>query len=320
MLLKKFPTFQARDVQQLAHHLEEVANGRLQSARLPAGKVVYWCNSIESQRLSFFMLKSDAAIDVAYGPVDYLRLVFQIRKSSRLMLPGMEIETGPHRIGHVIPDGVDARKIDPDGHSSLLIRINPEDVRQTLAALCGEEISGRVRFSQPVTSNLNFGRYVRDAVFQAAHELDALEPRFHETLLKRFHAVLLLRLLIHLPHDHSHLLEEPIASPSRSQLTRAEDFIAENFSAPIDVAAIAEATGTSVRSIFRYFQQVHGESPHLYLKRFRLERARTMLVEGGASKSVMEVALGCGFHSLGHFARAYRHRFGELPSQTATRQ
>lgn len=307
-------------MQELAHQLERVANGRLKSAKLPGGKEGYWCNSVLSQKLSFFMLKSDAAIDVAYQPVDYLRIVFQTRSNSRIALQGMEIDTGPHKMGYVIPDGVEARKIDPDGHSSLFIRIKPEDLKRTLASLCGEEVSDPVRFTQPAASNLSFGRYVRDTVFRGAQELDALERRFHDTLIEHIHAVVLLRLLIHLPHNHSHLLDLSIPRPSKSQLKQAEDFIVQNFSKPIDVAGIAEATGTSVRSIFRYFQQVHGESPSLYLKRLRLERARTMLADGGTSRSVTEVALLCGFHSLGHFARAYRQRFGELPSDTAAKQ
>lgn len=319
MLLKRFPTFQTGDVRELACQLEEGANGCVKTARFTSGKTAYWCNSIQRQEFSFFVLKSDAALEVAYQPVDYLRIVFQTRKSSRITLQGMEIDTGPRNIGYVIPEEVDARKIDPDGHSSLFIRINPGDLRQTLASLCDKDISGRVQFTQPVSSNLNFSRYVRDAAFQGAHELDALDLRFHDNLIRELHALMLLRLLIHLPHNHSHLFEASIQLPSPSQLTRAEDFIAENFSKPIDIVGIAEATGASVRSLFRFFQQVHGESPHLYLKRFRLERARTMLVDGGASRSVTEVALSCGFHSLGHFARAYRQRFGELPSETAAR-
>lgn len=320
MLLKRFPTFQTGDVQELAHQLEGVANGRLQSAELPGGQATaYWCNSIETQKLPFIMLKSDAAIDVTYQPVDYLRIVFQTHKNSRLLLRGMEIDTGPRNIGYVIPEGVEARKIDPDGHSSLFIRINPEDLKQTLASLCGEEVSGPVQFAQPAATNLSFGRYVRDTVFRGAQELDALEQRFHDRLIEQIHAVVLLRLLIHLPHNHSHLLDASIPRPSMPQLKQAEDFIVENFNKPIDVAGIAEATGTSVRSIFRYFQQIHGESPSMYLKRLRLERARTMLADSEASRSVTEVALSCGFQSLGHFARAYRQRFGELPSDTAAR-
>ncbi|WP_428140812.1 helix-turn-helix domain-containing protein [Bradyrhizobium sp.] len=35
--------------------------------------------------------------------------------------------------------------------------------------------------------------------------------------------------------------------------------------------------------------------------------------------SVTAVAFACGFFSLGHFSRAYRDAFGELPSETIRR-
>lgn len=320
MLLKRFPTFQTGDVEELAQKLEHAANGRIHKAEFPSRTTAYWCNSIERPTLPLFMLKSDASLDVEYQPADYLRIVFQTRKASRVILQGTEIDTGPQTVGYVIPEAVQIRKLDPDGHSSLFFRIDPEDLRRNLDALCGETISGHVQFMQPTESNQNFSRYVRDAAFQAAHELDALDPRFHDSLIKELHALTLLRLLIHLPHNHSHRLAASSQAPSRSQLSRAEDFIAENYGKPIDVIGIAAATGASVRSVFRHFQQVHGESPHFYLKRLRLERARAMLADSYETRSVTEIALLCGFLSLGHFARAYKQRFGELPSETAARR
>jgi transcriptional regulator GlxA family with amidase domain len=56
-----------------------------------------------------------------------------------------------------------------------------------------------------------------------------------------------------------------------------------------------------------------------YVKRLRLEKARELLTDGGTKQSVTAVAFACGFLNLGHFARDYRNRFGELPSQTPSR-
>jgi transcriptional regulator GlxA family with amidase domain len=51
----------------------------------------------------------------------------------------------------------------------------------------------------------------------------------------------------------------------------------------------------------------------------RLERARNLLLKPDDTASVTGIALLCGFSNLGHFANAYRNRFGELPSQTLHR-
>jgi AraC-like DNA-binding protein len=320
MLLKKFRLFETGDLQELASQFETVANARIHSAKMPDGTSAFRCNSVQSRTMSLFSLKSDASLDASFQPVDYLRLVFQTQRQSRVVLGRTEVDSGPRRAGYVMPEAMEAREIHPNGYTSLAVRLDPANLRRTLSSLCGEEISGPVQFEQPAASNQMFGRYIRDAAFQSAHELDLVDSRFHAALSEQLHALMLLRLLLYLPHNHSHRLEAPAPRPSTSQLARAEDFIAEHFSKPIDVAAIAEVTGASVRSIYRYFHQVHGESPHAYLKRIRLERARSLLADTGAARSVTEVAFACGFNSLGHFARAYMKRFGELPSETAARR
>ncbi|MDR3469470.1 MAG: helix-turn-helix domain-containing protein [Xanthobacteraceae bacterium] len=320
MLLEKFPYFQTGDLGELANQFETVAYARIEAARLPDRGAAFRSNSVQSQKLSLYSVKSDASLDVVFQPVDRLRVIFQTHRNSRIILGGMEVDTGPRAAGYIMSEAVEAREIHPEGYRSLILRIDSGDLRRTLWSLCGEETIDPLRFEQPDVSNQMFRRFIRDAAFQAAHELNVVDGRFHARLIEGLHALMQLRLLLYLPHNHSHLFEVATPRPSRSQLVHAEDFIAENFSRPIDVVAIAAVTGASVRSTFRYFQQVHGESPYAYLKRIRLERARAMLADGGASRSVTEVALACGFHSLGHFARAYMRRFGELPSDTAARR
>jgi transcriptional regulator GlxA family with amidase domain len=79
-------------------------------------------------------------------------------------------------------------------------------------------------------------------------------------------------------------------------------------------------TGASARTIFKTFRQSRGYSPMAFLKQVRLDHARRMLLKSDSKTSVTAVALACGFHNLGHFARDYRARFGELPSETLGRR
>lgn len=55
-------------------------------------------------------------------------------------------------------------------------------------------------------------------------------------------------------------------------------------------------------------------SPMQYLRGVRLDRAREDLQAGVGT--VSDIAYQWGFTNLGRFARAYRERFGELPSDT----
>ncbi|MGB1035575.1 MAG: helix-turn-helix domain-containing protein, partial [Primorskyibacter sp.] len=52
-------------------------------------------------------------------------------------------------------------------------------------------------------------------------------------------------------------------------------------------------------------------SPKKYYMDLRLERARLLLVQ--TEKSVMDVAIACGFESAGHFSRVYRASYGVTP-------
>ncbi|WP_198552273.1 AraC family transcriptional regulator [Macromonas nakdongensis] len=79
---------------------------------------------------------------------------------------------------------------------------------------------------------------------------------------------------------------------------------------------LATAAGVSVRTLNQAFRTYRGTSPMAALKEQRLQgvRAELLLAEGTAT--VQSIAGDWGFVNLGLFARSYRERFGELPSQT----
>ncbi len=63
------------------------------------------------------------------------------------------------------------------------------------------------------------------------------------------------------------------------------------------------------------FHEVFGETVFAYLRNLRLDRAREMLLEEGAS--VKEVSWAVGYASQSHFAHAFRDRFGTSPRDWA---
>lgn len=80
---------------------------------------------------------------------------------------------------------------------------------------------------------------------------------------------------------------------------------------------MARQAGVSGRRLQQGFHEHVGMTPIAYLRRVRLERAHRDLLEGGSS--VADTAYRWGFNNLGRFARAYRERFGEAPSETLRR-
>jgi AraC family transcriptional regulator len=79
----------------------------------------------------------------------------------------------------------------------------------------------------------------------------------------------------------------------------------------ITVSGLAAAAELSPAHFAREFKRCTNESPHAYVMRRRLERARDMLLGG---HSAGDVALRCGFSDGAHLARVFKQRFGLSPS------
>jgi len=115
-----------------------------------------------------------------------------------------------------------------------------------------------------------------------------------------------------------HELEAAIARcPGRSysqrrqvfvRLQRVRSYIAANCDREIDSAHLARVANFSTSYFIRAFHAVFDETPHTYLLRRRLQRARSML--STTPLSITEIAIACGFDNRSSFARIFRKHFG----------
>jgi AraC-like DNA-binding protein len=110
-------------------------------------------------------------------------------------------------------------------------------------------------------------------------------------------------------------VRDPI--PVYVHLRRAKDRIDRDFAEPLDVRALARESHASRAHFVRSFKSAFGETPHRYLLRRRIERAKELL--RSTPLSVTEVSLAVGFRSLGSFSMAFRQLVGESPSVYARR-
>jgi transcriptional regulator GlxA family with amidase domain len=104
-------------------------------------------------------------------------------------------------------------------------------------------------------------------------------------------------------------MRDPI--PVYVHLRRAKDLMDHRFAEPLDVPALAREAHASRAHFVRSFKKAFGETPHKYLLRRRIERAKELL--RGTPLSVTEVSLAVGFRSLGSFGTAFRELVGESP-------
>ncbi|GAA5126778.1 hypothetical protein GCM10023320_43160 [Pseudonocardia adelaidensis] len=109
----------------------------------------------------------------------------------------------------------------------------------------------------------------------------------------------------------------PPAIPLSRHLLRVRDLIDRAFAGPLDVPALARSAHVSEDYFSRSFKAAFGETPHRYLLRRRMERAKALLRAG--ELSVTEVCLAVGFTSLGSFSTQFRRFVGENPTSYRAR-
>ena len=105
--------------------------------------------------------------------------------------------------------------------------------------------------------------------------------------------------------------------PVYVHLLRAKNVMDRDYAQQLDVPSLARAAHASPAHFSRSFKRAFGETPHAYLLRRRIERAKELL--RGTELSVTEVSIEVGFQSLGSFSTAFKDLVGEPPSEYARR-
>lgn len=111
---------------------------------------------------------------------------------------------------------------------------------------------------------------------------------------------------------HSSAEKRDCLLPPRS-IRRVLERMHADLSADLSLKELAAESGFSRNHFIRSFQKVTGETPHRYLLRLRVERARTLIRE--KKMRLIDVAVSCGFANDAQLSRAFRSRLGISPSE-----
>lgn len=101
------------------------------------------------------------------------------------------------------------------------------------------------------------------------------------------------------------------------KLARILDLINSDLSANLSLSFLAETAGLSEYHFLRLFKQSTGATPHQYVLRQRIERAKQLLLE--TELSVTEIAFLLGFATPAHFAQQFRRQTGVPPTELRRR-
>lgn len=105
---------------------------------------------------------------------------------------------------------------------------------------------------------------------------------------------------------------EPEAVPHDPDLAPLRRLIDEHPERPWSLRRLAQVAGYSPFHVLRAFQRLFHETPHRYIVRRRIDRARQLLAD--TDWSVTRIALAVGFESPGSFSTKFRELVGWPPS------
>lgn len=98
-----------------------------------------------------------------------------------------------------------------------------------------------------------------------------------------------------------------------ARLYRSREFLASSFD---QRPRLSEAAGAACLSPFHYhrmFVRAFGETPHDFLTRRRIDRAKQLLARDECP--ITEVCFAVGYESLGSFSSRFRSMVGRSPSE-----
>src|SRR5262249_61043587 len=104
-------------------------------------------------------------------------------------------------------------------------------------------------------------------------------------------------------------------APTLRKLCQVRDLIRDCLEEDLTLADLSQEADLSAWHFLRAFRESFGETPHAFLTRMRLERAKELLTV--TSRPVTEICFDVGFTSLGSFSTLFRRRGGPSPPRVS---
>ncbi|MFD4192681.1 AraC family transcriptional regulator [Amycolatopsis thermoflava] len=208
------------------------------------------------------------------------------------------------------------------GCGQLMVKLPRDVVMARVESLIHRQIGSSPRFDPFVDLRSGPGKQIRDLTHGIAEGLSAGNSLLMQKgVLTAVEQLLTTAVVYAQPHSYSHELTQA-ETPAASRVVRkVTDYIEQVPSLPASAAELAAFAGVSERSLQRAFREQLGVSPMRYVSDVRLRRVHTELARAGrfGNETVTQIASREGVSNFGRFARLYRERFGELPSETKRR-
>lgn len=283
------------------------------------GKVDCTLRRAQLGALSFFILRYGAAVTIAPGELQHFML-FQVPLSGVANIRvGNRSVAASRNMGAIISPTLPLQLDWGQNCEQLLIKIPRTRIEQACSQLLGADLDMPVEFLPELSLGSPHGQAWQHQVSTLLCYLGRAAPQMAPApWLRAQEEALIHHLLLCQKNNYSQrLLQQPAGAQKRVRV--AAEYISTHLQEPLTLAAIAQASGSSVRSLSMAFQEYYGQSPMAYVRRERMQAARDELLQSPPGARVTDIAFRWGFGHLGRFCSDYSKRYGETPMQSLKR-
>tara|TARA_Y100000034_G_scaffold124923_1_gene173753 strand:- start:718 stop:1545 length:828 start_codon:yes stop_codon:yes gene_type:complete len=205
-----------------------------------------------------------------------------------------------------------------------IILVNADDVHTGETATAGgwkykaiyPTVEHFNQISKDLLNNQSLTPYFKDSVIEDARiaaQLRCVFEQIENGASKLLTETLLYSTLAQLASGYGrHVEVVKAASVDVQKLKLAREFLDEYTQVNVSLEQLANVVGCSKFHFVRQFSQAFGITPHAYQIQARLIKAKKMLRAG---ESIIDTAIGCGFHDQSHFNRHFKKALGTTPKQ-----
>jgi AraC-like DNA-binding protein len=314
-LFAKHEIVRTDSLERMNEALLTACKGRIVSADCRERPFFGQANRVQLEHIGFDYCAYDAEVEIDFPGVLPIRQLICLKSKGETIMrrksaPLSDVATCVIQSGESLTGRYGA------GYRQIVFRVDPTALRCKLEAFVGTTLPRPIEFHPAQTLLTPQAEMFKRSAFFFASEIESFDNEACRLARDEFEQAMLAAFLAGNAHNYSYLLDAPPPGLTPRQVWLAESFIEANWDQPLTIDSLAAVVGVGARSIFKAFKDYRGYSPMAFLKDVRLQRAREMLVLAKPGDSVTAIAYRCGFQNHGHFARAYRGRFGESPSTT----
>ena len=108
-------------------------------------------------------------------------------------------------------------------------------------------------------------------------------------------------------------LRESLNKVDQEFFDKLNKLIEENISGDVDVNLIASNLAVSTSTLYRKMKALTGISTNEYIRKYKMQYAEHLLLEG--KNSISEISFMVGMNSVAYFRRCFKAEYGEIPSE-----